>query len=337
MKKKKHHVEGKIIPFPNLEERLAEKGMDALENKKFNEALEIFEQVSEMTGNPDIEMGIIVCLYELGELAIAKQKCKKMLNEDIGDYYKVLQIYITICIQQGEYEEIQTIIEAVIDENKLPAHYAESLFKILDFSRRMNKDLQDTDLKERMIVELDQSLNHNDDLREQWNAINGLRTSNMATVLPVIEDFLQNHKKHPMLKTMILELLKDHDIDKKMVIEKFGEVTYFNPIEIQNIHDQSITNEVLAIIDEKLFNKNPTLFEVVKEVWLRYLFVLYPFPPHDQNYNSWAAALYMLGCEMHGIEMTEEHISQLFEVKRSILKECYNRIVKIEEISFLQF
>src|SRR5690606_8883706 len=110
--------------FPKLKERLMEKGLEALTNKKFSEALTFLTQAQEFErGNHEIELGIVICLFEMGELEQAKENCLVMLKEDVGDYFHVLQIYVTILIQLGQYDEVKTTIEAVLDEDAVPPEY----------------------------------------------------------------------------------------------------------------------------------------------------------------------------------------------------------------------
>lgn len=52
-------------------------------------------------------------------------------------YFTVLQVYMTILIQLKKYEEVKSTIEAVLEENQLPAESAEQFYKLLDFSRKM--------------------------------------------------------------------------------------------------------------------------------------------------------------------------------------------------------
>ena len=94
-----------VIPFPNLKDRLLEKGMDALKGKNFQEALIMFSDAKKLDQDQaEIHLGIALCLMELGELEDAKKVCKKMLLEDIGHYFTVLQVYLTILIQLRQYE-----------------------------------------------------------------------------------------------------------------------------------------------------------------------------------------------------------------------------------------
>lgn len=338
MKKKKYFkIDQNVILFPNVYNRLTEKGMDALKQRNFTEALTFLKQANEIDYQLNIEIGIILCLFELGELDEAKQKCEKIFQEE-GHYdFQLVHIYVTILIQQGNYRKIQSFLEEFLENEQVSKNQTENLVKILELSRKMTKTEFVHSNHEEDYEEINEHLNKSHDIQQQWQAIQSLRNYNLLKVLPLIKAFLQDETKHPMLKSILLELLKEHEIDTSIIINKFGFTQIFNPSKLQNIIDYPFTNEVLSIIEEFIGSKNPTLFEVIKEVWLRHLFVKYPFFPKHEHPKIWAAALHKLGCEMLGIEINETKLTQLYQISMSEIVECYKNLLEIEEISFIQF
>lgn len=336
---KNHKFDKNIILFPNLQDRLAEKGLDALKRQNYTEALTFLEQANELKYKINLEIGIILCLFELGELEEAKEKCEEILEKGINHDFQLLHIYITILTTQGKYYEVQSFLEDILKKNQLPRDQTENLNKILELSKKMVKSeliQQNQEYPPQDYEDLNRHLNVSQNIKEQWQAIQHLRNLNLFKVLPLLEIFLKDAKKHPMLKSILLELLKDYGINSEVTVEKFGLTKEFNPALLQNIIDYPFTNNVLSLIDEVIGDKNPTLFEVIKEIWLRHLFVKYPFLPLQEHPSIWAAALHKIGCEMHGIETNENEFEQLYHVTINELEECYRNLLKIEEISFLQ-
>lgn len=76
MKKKNN-----IVPFPNLRERLLEKGWEALQAKQYKTALHFFSEANELKNDPGVELSIVVCLFELGEWEEAKDRCRRLLEK----------------------------------------------------------------------------------------------------------------------------------------------------------------------------------------------------------------------------------------------------------------
>lgn len=323
---------GKIIPFPRVKERLIQKGMDALQEKNFQLALNYFEEAYKWNqDNHEIQLGMAICLMELGQLQDAKEICKSMLHEDRGNYFTVLQIYLTILVQLGQYEDVQTTIEAVLEENNIPANHAEQFYKLLDFSRKMNKDLPNDD--ESHMFHDDHLLNS---LEDQIKFVRSIQDSNSLKFMPTIQVLLKNSNVHPIIKTMILQILKDQEIVRKIFVTKFGREMFIVPKELKDISEFDFTKRVLNILEDYLASENPTLFEVVKDIWIRHLYVLYPFQPEPLSASLWSAALHQFGYELHGIEIDSKEMEDLYHVNEHELRDIQDQIKYIEQISNLQ-
>lgn len=335
MKEKKH---SNIIPFPNLKERYIDKGMELLKEKKYHEALQMFSEAKKLNEDKaELHLGMAICLMELGELAEAKDICKKMLLEDIGHYFTVLQIYLTILIQLREYHEVQSTIEAVLEENHLPAESAEHFYKLLEFSRKMTQN--DVDLIEEDEEEHNQPTYIEDILEnttKQMAYIQSLRDRNLSKHFSSLKMLLENPNSHPMIQSMILHLMIENEVEKEVTVNKFGETLTVIPAKLDDISDLPFTKKVLTILDDTLGNENPTLFEAVKELWIRHLYVLYPFLPQPTDAKVWAASLHIVGYEMHGITLDPEEVKQMYDLSVTTLHEACKKIYQIEEISYMQ-
>ena len=250
-----------IIPFPRLKERLVDKGMAAMKDKQYQEALELFsEAVSHGDTESDVHLGMAICFLELGELEEAKQVCEKMLNEGYGHYFTVLQVYMTILIQLKQYEEVKSTIEAVLEENQLPAESAEQFYRLLEFSRKMtDPDQQDEAWEEEYedILDAEKVLNSP---AEQMNLIHSLKDRNIAKYTGLLKTILQDPGAHPLIKTMILTLMADHDYSKPVHITKFGDSMTAVPSETVQPDAAPVLHRVLRVLDETLGNENPTLY-----------------------------------------------------------------------------
>lgn len=183
----------KIIPFPHLKDRLVEKGMSSLKEKKYQEALELFSEAMKYDDTEsDLHLGMAICFLELGELEEAESVCEKMLKEGYGHYFTVLQVYMTILIQLKKYEEVKSTIEAVLEENQLPAESAEQFYKLLDFSRKMtDPDRED----EAWAEEYEDTIDTEKVLaspEEQMNLIHSLKDRNVAKYTGLLKTILQD-------------------------------------------------------------------------------------------------------------------------------------------------
>ncbi|MDQ0224688.1 tetratricopeptide repeat protein [Metabacillus niabensis] len=331
----KNNSKNKVIPFPNLKERYLEKGMDFLKEKKFHDALAMFSEAKDINEEEsEVLLGMAICYMELGELIEAKNICKKMLLEDIGHYFTVLQIYLTILIQLREYQEVQSTIEAVLEENHLPAESAEHFYKLLEFSRKMTED--EGNIVEESEHEEINTFNSLENPNNQITFIQSLRDRNISKHFRTLVSLLENDATHPIVKTMILHLMFENEVEKEVSVTKFGETIQVIPAKLEDINEQMFTKKVLSLLDDTLGNENPTLFEAVKELWIRHLYVLYPLLPKPTEAKIWAAALHVVGYELHGITIEEEEILSIYDCPSTLIEDACKKIYEIEEISYLQ-
>ncbi len=328
-----------VIPFPNLKDRLFEKGMALLQQKKYREALPVFQQLRDMEGGyPQVQAGIVICLLEMGRLEEARAESKRLLNEDIGDYFENLQIYITVLIQMNEYDEAASVLEAVMEEHRLPAEAAENLYQLLDFSRQMSERHEPASEKKReevppidpadLIERLTKGIPE-----DQLKALQQLRSLELTPYIPTLESMLKSGFA-PELKTMLLEIMIEKKISRQIEIWKFGKQKTIVPAELDGVFESEFGIHVLNVLDEKLGQENPALFQLVKELWHRHLFVLYPFEPDPDDPAVWAAALHQLGYLLHGIPVSLEETAEEYGVEPQILEQSATYLRKLEEESF---
>lgn len=341
MKKKfKRSTTSNIIPFPNLENRLLDKGMDALKERRYKEALQIFNQFAAVNPNyPEVEVGIVVCLLELGLYEDAKEKCERLLQEDIGDYFNVLQIYITILIQLSEYDKVVSILEALFEEEKVPANHAGELFHLLEFSRKSSSQ-QISRLSQYSTINV-QALGHqlvNGSIPEQLDAIQKLRREAKGTeIIDDLKSVLADTQVHPIIQSFVLQLMIEQEMNDNVIVQKFDRSVNLNPSTAVNIFDQPFTIQVLNKLEDILSHENPTLYESVKELWERFLFVLFPFQPEPQDVMLWAGALHKFGYQLYGIDFSDDEIEDIYNVEISNVEKACQQILEVEKISMISF
>ncbi|WP_077618987.1 tetratricopeptide repeat protein [Bacillus sinesaloumensis] len=330
--------QNKVVPFPKLKERLMEKGLEALTNKKFSEALSLLKQAQALErGNHEIELGIVICLIEVGELEQAKENCLAMLNEGVGDYFHVLQIYVTILIQLGQYDEVKSTIEAILDEGSVPPGSIDNLAQLLELSNKMlYADRVEVESSQEDIMEqLQQVLNNEEKVGEQIATVQNLKELNIRKYLDILVPFLTIPTKHPVVKTVILQLLVTNQVDLEIEVEKLGETRKVNPSKLVDPSMSPFTSKVLSLLDTNLQNENPTLYETAKEIWLQHLFILYPLTMEEEDPAAYAAALHLYSAELHGMELENRSLEEIYGVSLFELKHSLDMLEKVERLSFI--
>src|SRR5690606_10267792 len=113
--------EKKVIPFPQLDQRLLNKGRDLLEQGQVEEALELLLEAENLNDeNPEILYTLTAAYIKQGDFRRAREKVERLLNEGIGDYFMAVEMYIPILFQLHEYKKIYQLITMLLEEGVLP-------------------------------------------------------------------------------------------------------------------------------------------------------------------------------------------------------------------------
>lgn len=325
---------GKIIPFPGLAERLVDKGMDALAHKKFKEAVELLTKALDMKNDDyNARFGLVVALIELGQYREAKEHCQSLLKRGIGDYFKVMEMYVMILLQLNEYEEMEATVKVLLDEGYVPADKEEQFENMLEFSQRMSRERKD------FPVELEPADDESRDLQlatksyqEQLIILTRIKDENIRKYIDEIKDYLQSPEGHPYVKTVLLHILKEQDYQEECDIEKFLKHKTVIPVQLEDIPTRPFLLKVRSLIEGNLEHQNPTLFELTSQLIERQHFMIFPFEPVT-DLESWAAAYHIIAERYQGFEPGEDAIIDLYQAKNTKVQEALQFITYIEEIS----
>lgn len=326
-----------VIFFPGLEKRLADKGLESLQKKNFAEAITFLEEARGLDAdNGDVLIGLVLAYFEAASFHKAKELANEMLLKGIGDYFQLVDLYLTILIQLHEYPEIVSTIEALLEEKEIPPEKLDHFLTILQFSRRMAENIQpelNDDLpEEKDLNKLNLFSLHN--LNQQMLVIANLAEKNVRPYIPEIQAYLIAEDGHPFLKTMLLTLLKEQEYDKELTVNKFNISLKIIPTELPEINLQPKMKEIVELLRDRLENSNPVLFENIIGLVERIFFISYPFDLQQENTNAWAAAFHLLAQDYLGIEPEINNISSEYQVSSEKIKLAMAKIREIEEISY---
>ncbi|MEH7273007.1 tetratricopeptide repeat protein [Neobacillus vireti] len=337
--KKRERVKRKdnVIFLPGLEKRLTDKGLESLQNKRYREAITLLEGAREHDAeNSEILVGLVLAYFESGAFTKAKELANEMLLKGIGDYFQMVDLYLTILIQLHEYQEIVSTIEALFDEKEIPPDRQDHFLTILQFSKRMadNDHPEPSEFPKENVPVKELKLSSLDNLNEQVLVISSLAEKNIRPFMEEIKEFLHSDSGHPFLKTMLLTLLREQEYDKEINVNKFSEEIRVVPTELPDIQSQPIMKEILHLLENRLEHSDPVLFENIKGMVERIFFISYPFELEPRNVSAWAAAFHFLVLGYLGIEQDLSDLSDEYESSTEMIEQALVKITKLEEISY---
>ncbi len=294
----------KIVPHPYLKERLLTEGMEALKGKRYKEAYTYFVQLEQLQlHDDDIQMALVVCLFEMGQVEEAKERCEQLLARGIGDW----AVYVSMLVHLQQYDEVV----AVIHKLQQKGIDCTPFLPLLQFSEKMIRSHDDRQTKQY------ESIFQGDEWTKQLRILQQLDLRLVSHLVPIFVRYLRDETKHPIVKTTMLHILKKEQVTEPVTVKKFGQTMTVVPAELDERKQKQWTEQVLDIVEQTWAKQNPTMYEWCEQIWIRYMFVMYPFLPTGSA-QQWANALYAYveQCETGQTIWTNSLVAKLYETEK---------------------
>ncbi|PTY80187.1 hypothetical protein B5V89_02560 [Heyndrickxia sporothermodurans] len=331
-KNKNEKSDQKIVLFPGLKDRLLEMGIAHLDNHQFTEAVDFLGQANEIDPeNPEIGTAYLIALYESGNYEKAKEVCHYLLHQGIGNYFEIIDVYLMILIQLSNHEEIIHTISTLLDENEVPLEKIEHYKKLLQFSQNRSESNNLQFNQQANIPENPFFLS--DNIKENIYKVAQLSNQNIHPYIDELTQYVRKKSAHPFLKTMILNVLKEHGVEKEIQVEKFNNEGTFIPVQLPQIFETPFYIVLLEKLKVGLENNNPTLYQQMKDIVDRHFFLLYPFELVPEDPILWCLTYRCFGQELYGETLDLEKIAEENQVNAASLVKAITFLKKLEEIS----
>lgn len=321
--------QGKVVPLPGLYRRLYSQGVECMEHKQFQEAEAFFIAATEVEEYKEgAHFGIVLSRIELGKAAEAKSCCEKMLDEGIGEYYDILDPYITVLIQLEEYQIITSFVEDTLQRSDLPPTLKERLLQVLDYCRvrpaEANTENEDRFMKQILDAH---TADHQQD--------GGVQTGH---ILPEIDGdmdqgkhYLRNKDVDPYFKTMFLQYLKDQQYEDTVSVYKYGKTFDVDPQNMGDITADPLFNDVKQWLAEILEQQNPSFYQMAIQLWKHFMLSVFPIPLQPCVAPLWAGAVHELVHTMNGAVADRGVIAQYYDVTENALTQAVDWLQAVEE------
>lgn len=283
-----------IILFPTLRkslEKTEREAYEAMKKQDYESALEKFDfLLFHQYASHEIYISKLISLLKLHELDEAEYFCESLLANDEDLYYfDYFEYYIMILYERNKFSVVMECIDAEEKSNRVPKDSKKKLRDLYRLAYQMNAARA-----EELISELNEAFRENNS-RKQWYILN--KWKELKADPP--EQFLSVLKKptvHPAIKTSIIEILIDNNIDAEIEIEKFGELISLNLKHLLKLDEHPIYTKLLHQIGN-IEQENPTLFLQVNEMLRQYSYIHYPKMYADEEAKRIAEALIHVGKE----------------------------------------
>ncbi|PSL44006.1 hypothetical protein B0H94_10963 [Salsuginibacillus halophilus] len=333
-----------IVHFPGSLERLVEQGMEHFRSRELSEAIEKFKQALAWDEtNEQASVGLLLTYTESGHVEEGIALALKMLQQDRADYFEVMQLYITLLMQQGSYEEVVSTLQAVQQETQYPADMAEYFFEMMELANRMmgedfNQNLtegssedemldpDDAVLPEETLLQLEQG-----EAPQQWQALSILKKYPSLEVKARLGHLLVQDELSPVIKTFILFLLRDWEVNEEVEVIKAEGTTKLVPANIGRLENAPWAEPVFTALQNHLEADNITLYEAASQIWYQALLKAFPFPPAEAEDDEWLAALHYEALTYYGDLPCFEDLTRKYDVDQIRVKDLLRVIHQLNE------
>ncbi|CDQ39410.1 tetratricopeptide repeat protein [Virgibacillus salexigens] len=281
-----------VILFPKWRTVLEEESLQALKEKKYEDALlKLNKLLSYQIDSYEIISGKLICLMELGRHHEAQDICEELLKHKDEHYYHYLHIYLTILFQTNQYDTLMKQIDYEFQSNAVPSMMQEQFQQLYEMSSKMKADVS-VEHTATYLDELHEAIEA-EDYRKQWRLLEKLRKLRSDPTQEVIS-LLMKGSIHPVIKTAVFIWLQDINYKDKVKVHKWDTALNVKPDEVPNIHNQILFKQILLIIGE-LEQKDPSLYNLLLKLLNHYLYVRFPVLPGEEDAEWIAESLKYVG------------------------------------------
>ncbi|MGG0644544.1 tetratricopeptide repeat protein [Sporosarcina gallistercoris] len=274
-KRKRLHKRGNMIVFPGTVERLLDQAEDAMQAEEFEEAVRVTEQLLEIApDSPEIPGILAVAFYETKDFEKAKTYAAQWLQSDMSEYFEAMELYLAICMQLQDYEEVEDTIGALLDEGIIPTELKQKFLYLRELNGRLlSRFTDDVSVKLKQAISFESFLQldgyHQQQMLAQLENNGAQDSHSLLTEIAVFDEL------PPVIRTVALVLLRNSGYEKPLVIRKFGRGLSVIPSDLPLPGEDAVSKEIIARLRDAL-DKDPSRLSLVEEAVRKFALISYP-------------------------------------------------------------
>lgn len=298
LKKKRIKKSGNVVQFPGTSARLQQQGQQALEEKRFDEAIRLYTEALRFDEGhqEEIKTALLIAYHESGNHDEGIELSRAMLHAGEGHYFDVLDLHVLMLIQKRRYKEVADTLSVLLEEGLPPDRYEH--FAHLKA------------LADRMSVKKEETLFKTDDsFQDKMMKLAELAKTDAAPFEKELIDRAGDQTEHPFIQTMALGLLRDIGTAERVLVRKFHFEKEVIPVMEGEVFSHPFFRGVIQYLEETAGQNDPALCEQAVELARQYQFLLYPFDP-PASVEQWTEALVLKISRLYEMSSTEEGTSE---------------------------
>lgn len=281
-KPKKYTTFENVVLFPGTVENLIARAHEYVESYQYDLANNSFEEALKYTEGDEVTLSVYAySLYETKSFEKAKVVCEQLLSIGPTMYLEVMELYLTICMQLKQYKQVESIITSLLEEGAIPQEQIDKFERLKDINANIADNAKKQEDTIAGVNEIDQDLYQLEQFltlspSKQLTLVHELTTMNIRPIMQQLKAIIENEATHPFIKSIVLILLVEQQVDVNIKISKFNQEKYVNPSVLELPTKMPQFTAVSKIIIDKL-EKEPSTLEMVEYLLSKHAIVTYPF------------------------------------------------------------
>lgn len=282
--KKKNNITsfGNVVVFPGAVDQLINQAQSHVLNSQFHLANDCFEKALQFTeGDEFILTAYAYSLYEVKSFEKAKEICEEVLKLGPEMYLDVMELYLTVCMQLKQFKQVEQIIESLIDEGAIPDEQMDKFHRLKELNASIAENAEFTEDVQFIEEQMDSNTFQLHSFlsiapSEQMNLIHTLSMVNIRPYVTDLKKIIESDSTHPFIKSLVLILFVEQQVDEEIMISKFDKEVVVNPTNLKLPTKMPQFEEISNLLTSKL-EQEPSTLEMVEHLIAKHAIVTYPF------------------------------------------------------------
>ena len=279
----------RIIMLPHVQKDLEKEALELIEDKKLEQAIEVIDQlIFHEIDHINLHIAKSFCLVGLNRIEEALIFIEGLLGKATEDYYVYLDYYVSLLFKNNEFEEILKVIKE--ESPNLPKVLEPVFSEHQKMAFQMSEKMKLVQAKE-LLTSLEAAINQ-DQANKQWLLINQLRKLQIQPPSE-IRNLLRLDSIHPVVKTSLFNWYRTIELNELLKISKFDTELEINPKNFPNMVKHPVVEKTLIYL-LAIEQENPTLYKLIEDIFIKYIYVHYPILYSEDEAKNVANALKVL-------------------------------------------
>lgn len=342
------HDNEKIVLFPGLVEKRLKEALEAVEKNEYDQALEHVQAILRVT--PDHPQALLMAadiLIQANRFEEAMPLVAQLWEEGTGDTAETFRAYLGLLLRLEDFGRIEELLAQAVEMKELLPFMQEikairETFQMVETQKEQWKEdelfsrqstLQKADADPTYVKRLYEKL-EGGTFEEQLGAIEQLKYIPSPETVSIMKEYLMLVYPEPMLKTFALRALKQMGETGSVYLYKFGQ-KFETMIEDTPLHDEDMPEGERAVLEHLshiAYEQDASFISFAFQLWMEYLFSIYPLHPQVDKPGEWAAALHYSVARLLRMEENGRQVAELYHVPFPVIEKHFEALADVLQL-----